>query len=353
MLRDLKLGTKFTVILLLVFMAGVIVGGIVLWQVLQKSAQAEITTQGLILIETMNAVRSYTNDHIDPLLADDLATRPEFISETVPAYSAREVFENFRQDDPYTAFHYKEASLNPTNPRDKADQFEAPLVEKMRRDPNRKEESGFRNLAGKDVYYIARPLVVTTERCLGCHGSPENAPQNLIATYGAENGFGWQLNEVVAAQIIYVPAREVFNVALRSFALVMTIFVVVFAIVIWLINYLLKQYVIEPVGIMAGVADKISADEVMPADIEAEALSNITTRADELGHLAQVFQGMAREVYGRVRKLKAQVQSLRIEIDQIKQKEQVAEVVETDFFRDLQAKAEQIRRRKNRKNFEG
>jgi methyl-accepting chemotaxis protein len=346
-----RLDIKFTLILIGVFLIGVVIGGIVLWQALQRSAQAEVTSRGLILIETMNAVRSYTSNNVGPRLVDDLAIEEDFIPETVPGFSAREVFEGFRRNETYATFLYKEATLNPTNPRDQADSFETDLVQRMRREAALDEISGFRQIEGEEVFYIARPLEIKEESCLACHSTPEAAPANLVATYGPENGFSWQLNQIVAAQMIYVPAQEVFDTALRSFWLVMTLYVLVFGVIIFLINLLLRRYVIEPVSVVGEVAQKISNDEVESADIESAALSRVTTRTDELGSLAKVFQAMAREVYARTQKLKEQVQELRIEIDQMRRTEEVKEVVSTEFFKDLQSRAKRMRQqRRNRKS---
>ena len=41
--------------------------------------------------------------------------------------------------------------------------------------------------------------------CLECHSQPEAAPKALIKHYGAQNGFGWNLDEVIGAQIISIP----------------------------------------------------------------------------------------------------------------------------------------------------
>jgi methyl-accepting chemotaxis protein len=349
MLANFSIGKKFTLLLSLVFLGGVVISSFVLWQILQNQAQSEITAKGLLLIQTMNSVRDYTSNHINPLLTDDQQKQPTFIAETVPAFSAREVFEQFRQDKGYQDFLYKEATLNPSNLRDKADSFETDLLERMRRDPNMKEESGYRTLAGKPVYFIARPLAVTSPSCLACHDTPETAPKNLVATYGPENGFGWKLNEVVTAQMIYVPAQEILNIALRSFLLVTGIFISVLAVVILLLNYLLRQYVIQPVSVMGGLAHKISTDEMVAADLESEELTLIAGQADELGQLAQVFKRMAGEVYSRTQALKQQVAQLHIEINDIKRQEQVAELTETDFFRDLQTKAKTLRGQHQRK----
>jgi hypothetical protein len=204
MLKNLKLTAKFSLMLVVVFIGGIIISGAALSKVLEQRAEREVSSQAAILIKAMNAVRTYTNERVNPLLAPKLETEPVFIPETVPAYSATEVFENLRKNEEYRNFFYKEATLNPTNLRDKADAFEAKIVERFRNESNTKEISGFRNLPGGEVFYIARPLAITKESCLRCHSTPEAAPKSQIATYGSEWGFGWKLNEIVAAQVISV-----------------------------------------------------------------------------------------------------------------------------------------------------
>ena len=154
MITRLKLGTKFTLLLSIVFIGGILISGFALWEVLQRRAQAEITSKGLMLIETMVSVRSYTSDHIEPLLAVDWETQAEFIQETVAASAAREVFNIFRQNEQQANFFYKEATLNPTNLGNKVDSFEAELVEQMRNNPDLEELSDFRTLNGELVFSL-------------------------------------------------------------------------------------------------------------------------------------------------------------------------------------------------------
>src|SRR5687767_1961197 len=253
----LNLSTRFTLILSGVFLIGIVIGGTAHWRALQGRAQDEIAAQGTLLIEAMNAVRGYTSTHVRPLLADDLASNPEFISETVPAFSARTVFENFRKQLDFETYNYKEAAINPTNPLDTADEFEAALLQKMATGETPGEVSGYREFSGERLFYIARPLTINAESCLECHSTPENAPASLIATYGDQGGFGWQVGQVVAVQIIYVPAQEVFDAALRTFTLVMGVFIIIFALITLLINTLLRRYVIQPLDVLSGLAQKI------------------------------------------------------------------------------------------------
>lgn len=344
-MSKLNLSTRFTLILSGVFLVGIAIGGTAYWRALQGRAQDEIATQGLLLIETMNAVRGYTTNNVRPLLADDLVNSPEFISETVPAFSARTVFENFRRQLNFSTYLYKEAAINPTNPLDTADEFEENLLNQFYSGDSSQEVSGYRDMNGENLFYIARPLSIGSESCLECHSTPENAPASLIATYSDQGGFGWELNEVIAVQMIYVPAEEVFNSAFQTFTLVMGVFLVTFAIVILLINFLLRNYVIQPVNVLSGLANKISADENFSADLESEALRSITNRPDELGNLAKVFKKMAVDVYERTIKLKEQVKDLIIKIDQIRREEQVSEIVDTDFFNSLQKRAKELRAR--------
>jgi phosphoglycerate-specific signal transduction histidine kinase len=69
----------------------------------------------------------------------------------------------------------------------------------------------------------------------------------------------------------------------------------------------------------------------------------VTLRSDELGRLARVFQRMAVEVQAREQRLKQQIQELRIEIDEVKKAQQVAEITETDYFYQLKQRAKDLR----------
>lgn len=341
--RHFRITTKFSLLLLIMLILGILAGGFTFRQALLVQAQAEINSQAEILTSTMNSVRTYTSTHIRPLLQDELLASEEFIPETVPAFSARTVFEQFRQDELFSSFFYKEAALNPMNPLNQADEFETKLVEQMRSDSEVTELSGYRTLFGEELYYIARPLAVGRESCLACHYDPASAPANLIATYGSENGFGWQLGEIVAAQMIYVPSETLLQNSLEAFTRIITIFVVVIVTVILVINFMLRHFVILPVSVMGGLASKVASDDDVSEQLESEDLNRIIVRGDELGELGRVLKRMVQEVYERTHKLKLQVKNLRIEINQIKKQEEVEEVIDTPFFRDLQSKAQDMR----------
>lgn len=281
-LKFLKLGQKFTLLLSIVFLIGIAASGLAMSRILNQGAQAQVTSKALMLMETMNSVRNYTSTQVNPELSPRL--EEEFLPETVPSYSAREVFETLRASPDYSDFFYKEATLNPTNLRDKADAFEEVLVNNFRSQSASSEVSGFRTTPAGQVYYIARPIQIRQESCLECHSSPSVAPASMIERYGDQNGFDWTLNEIVGAQVISVPAVTVLNSARRSLLLTMAIFTTVFAVVILAVNYWLNRFVVRPLKRMSATAETVSM-----GDTDAEFPQ---TTEDEVGMLAQSFNRM-------------------------------------------------------------
>ncbi len=283
MFKNWKLRQKFTAILLSILILGLSVIAIAMGFILKADTESQITSQALILMETMNSVREYTSTQVQPELIE--RTKIEFLPETIPAYSAREVFETLRKNNlEYRDFFYKEATLNPSNLRDRADQFETKIVEKFISDPNLKEITDFRSTAVGRLFYIARPIQIKKESCLQCHSTPENAPPSLVERYGTKNGYGWQLGEIVGAQIISVPAQKVMLKARQSLVVIMAIISLVFVSVILLVNYLLNHNVIRPLKRIVKVAEEVSIGNL---DADFEQLSE-----DEIGSLAEAFRRM-------------------------------------------------------------
>ncbi|MEM7033486.1 MAG: hypothetical protein AAF629_28300 [Chloroflexota bacterium] len=67
------------------------------------------------------------------------------------------------------------------------------------------------------------------------------------------------------------------------------------------------------------------------------------------GAFLSAFFKMTEEVKRREEALKQEVLQLKIEIDEVKRQKMVKEVVETDYFDGLQAKAQRIRTKRNNK----
>ena len=96
---------------------------------------------------------------------------------------------------------------------------------------------------------------------------------------------------------------------------------------------------LEQVSRVTGAAAALEAGNVSLASLD-----EVAGRTDALGVLARRFVSMAHEVEAREARLREQVRELKIEIDHAHEARQVAEITETDFFRDLQSRASSLRR---------
>ena len=186
--------------------------------------------------------------------------------------------------------------LNPTNPRDKAFEWEAEVVAAFRANPSQQKIVGVRPTTHGDSLHLARPIKITDKACLACHGNPKNAPQALLTKYGPANGFGWKLNEIVGAQIVSVPLSGAIKEANLAFVVFMGLLVVMFATFIIVLNAMLKSIVIRPATTMSEIADKVSK-----GDLEVPAFD--VGGKDEMATLAGSFNRMRRSVERAMRML--------------------------------------------------
>jgi len=274
------LRTKFNLSLIIVASIGIIASGYLSHKMLQENAREEVLHTAGIIMESAKANRGYTIDEIRPLLK---SLDQEFLPQMVPAYSAHA---NIRRiHTRYPEYTYKEATINPTNPASRATDWESSLVEHFSANPDEKELIGEHDEAKGRSLYIARPIRITKEGCLSCHGKVGDAPQALLTQYGEANGFGWKMNEVVGTQLVKVPmslplARA--DEAFKTFMLSMTI---IFISVIVILNILLNAIVIRPIRLMSQHAEKVSLGDLEAADFKAKGNDEVASLSNSISRM--------------------------------------------------------------------
>jgi len=142
----------------------------------------------------------------------------EFHPQSVPAFAATEIFAYLREKFP--DYFYKEATLNPTNPRDRATDWESDVVNQFRGDSARVEFIGTRDSSTGTALFLSRPIKVNNVSCLECHSTPDKAPAEMIKLYGGDNGFGWKLEDIIGAQIVSVPVSVPVRMAENAFRVI-------------------------------------------------------------------------------------------------------------------------------------
>jgi protein-histidine pros-kinase len=289
----MSLRLKFNLSLLAVMALGLAVSGYFLHDLLQKNARDEVLHEAGLIMESALAIRAYTIDHVRPRLQKQL--EEEFLPQIVPAFAATETLAKLGKR--YPEYSYKEATLNPTNPRNKAEAWEAKVVEAFRSSALT-ETHGVRATNLGPSLYIARPIKITNGACLACHSEPSAAPASLIRAYGDQGGFGWQLNEVVGAQVVSVPMAVPIKRAQVTFYASLGALVAIFFAMFVLLNVLLDRLVIKPIVKMAAAADAISVGKFDVGQLDASG-------TDEVAKLAQSFNRMTTSLVKAMQLLRA------------------------------------------------
>ncbi len=277
----MKLIVKFNLVLSLVFAVAFAVAGMFTHALLESNAKAEIQENARIMIESATAVRTYTSTQIKPLLKNQMTYT--FLPQTVSAYSANEYFKLLRKK--YPEYSYKEATLNPTNPSDRATDWEADIVRNFVQYPEKTEMVDERDTPSGRALYIAMPLKIKDPTCLECHDTPDRAPRTVIEQYGSANGFGWKVNDIVAAQIITAPMQLPIQRANKAFTAFMLSLATVFLVLIIAINAMLIFLVIRPVNRLSNIATEVSLGNLTVPDFQASGKDEIATLAESFGRM--------------------------------------------------------------------
>jgi len=290
----MRLLLKFNLVLLLVFAVGLVTTGLICRRLLRQNAQAEIMENARIMMEAAIAVRTYTATQIKPLLETQM--KYSFLPQSVPAYSANAYFGQLQKAFP--AYAYKEATLNPTNPVNRATDWESDLIQEFRKVHEKTEIIGERDTPNGRTLYMARPLKVSSPACLTCHDTVEGAPRTMVERYGDANGFGWKLNDIVTAQIVSVPMQLAVQRANGVFWTFMISLAVVFLVGIVAINLLLLFLVIRPVNQLSTMASSVSLGN---SDITEFPVMG----QDEIAELSLSFNRMGRSLAEAMKLLRA------------------------------------------------
>jgi len=275
---------KFNLVLLVVFVLGLGVTGYVSYELLHRNARDEVLRSAGVMMEAALSMRGYTVSHVRPNLA---ASPDKFLPESVPAFGATEIMTLLRKK--YPDYAYKEAALNPTNPRNRAVEWETDIVNAFRADPSRPEISGMRETPTGRSLYLARAFQIKDPACLSCHTTPEMAPAAMVKIYGAANGFGWKLNEVIGAQIVSVPMDLPIRNANKAFVTFMSSLAVVFAVLFVILNIMLTAMIVQPITQLSEAAERISKGRLEGAEFNDKG-------SDEVSQLGQAFNRMRRSL---------------------------------------------------------
>jgi protein-histidine pros-kinase len=111
----------------------------------------------------------------------------------------------------------------------------------------------------------------------------------MVDRYGPANGFGWQLNEVIGAQVVSVPTDVPIQRATAAYRTFMISLTAVFVLIGLALNLMLFAMVIRPVTRLSKLADQVSMGNMDAPDFHVAS-------KDEIGVLADSFNRMKKSL---------------------------------------------------------
>lgn len=278
------LRTKFNLLLLAVAVVGAGLFALAAAPLVDAVARDEVLQSSRIMMESAAGARKYTSEQIAPILKPMIAH--QFYPQSVSAYAAKRNFDVIHTKFP--DYMYREAALNPTNPQDRATDWEADIIDDFRAHPGKEEVSLVRPTATGPMLELARPLV-NKPACMECHSTAASAPASMIALYGSANGFGWKPGEIIGAQIVSVPMADSAVRASHIRSLFVVPFLAFMALLFISVNVLLSLVVVRPIERMAKTAEAISLGEINTPEYRYRG-------SDQIGRLAASFNRMHRSL---------------------------------------------------------
>lgn len=259
----------------------IVIIGATSYRVSVNNARDEARIKSNIILNYAMATKNYMKDVQKPLVKE-LIEADRFYPELMSGFvSARGTFEIFNKSFP--GYIFKQATIDPLNPYNKADKAELDLIDEFRRNPSLKSMEGQMVKDGQEVFYFSHPVKVDKKGCLTCHGDPADAPKDQIEIYGDEDGYNWKMKDTVAAFMIYIPTADAMASARKFTGILVigsTVGILLMLLAIWIF---LDSAVVAPIVQLAKRTENFSLGENLDEPI------TISSK-DEIGTLAQAIE---------------------------------------------------------------
>ncbi len=283
-LRDLGLTTKFLLGVGIIIILFWCLFNILIYTNLKGTVIEHTYEKTDMLFTAIEATQRYVRETLRPKLFHVLP-EGEFVLEGMSvSFVTRNIMENFKEDFP--EFRYRRVSINPRNPANRATSLEEKYI-KLFREKGLERYQEIVTLDGQKYYIQARPIVLE-QRCMQCHGRPEDAPREIIEKYGTKGGFYETPGEVIGVDSVAIPLEGAFSrISQIVLSIFMTGLVGVFFLFITL-NYYINRVAVRPIKRVSRFFKS-----VVEGEKGLNARFEVRTK-DEIGELAEAFNQMMR-----------------------------------------------------------
>jgi len=285
---------RFNRVLIGLYLAAIVIAApTIYWVTTQQvrfQAERELTT----LVDMVKSIQAYVAKDLRPFfLEQGLFHSPGFSGIVATSLIA----ENFKEEQP--DYYIKNVSDNPLNPANSPKPLESELLGKFRSDRLLKAMTQEGSISGKRLLISAAPKV-SKPGCMRCHGKKEDAPQQIREQFPGDQGYNYENDQVVGVSLVGVPMANVQTLALQRTGIVLLVLTVLFGLILFSVNRLVKKGLLTPILEITQAAHAISHGKF---DEQVE-----INRDDEIGELARSVELVRRsfaKLMQRMRKRKS------------------------------------------------
>jgi len=203
------------------------------------------------ILDTTNALRNYIENVQKPVIYQlkkegklyDEYFDPKILSSSYIARNIHEIHAKKQLAKSETAYHYKLAATNPRNPKNRADAFEAKILNRFRAGEI-KEYSTILTENGEKYFFTAIPVDKNKRSCMRCHSTPNAAPKELVKLYGSTAGFHEKIGDIRAMISLKIPLSHIIDTHIKKFFLSSLVAVLLFALLYLFVYIIYKKDII-------------------------------------------------------------------------------------------------------------
>jgi class 3 adenylate cyclase len=196
-----SVAAKIVTVPIVAFALGILIPGLLGYQLLQRGAEREIHENAANTLELLSSVRRFAEDDAH---SDSPLGKGGFVH--MGSLATAQVVRRYESVHRGEGFRYHRVALNPTDSGNQPDEVETRLIHRLGADLRLTQTEDEVRLKGVGYHVLATPIVVAQDRCLACHGSPKGAPAWRVKRFGQLAGFGWQKGQVVGIDVVYTPS---------------------------------------------------------------------------------------------------------------------------------------------------
>ncbi len=305
----MKLRTRFGLIVVASIFAVLGIGFLVVRRHQEEAIEDAAYKRAYAVLAFAEACRGMVRENLRPAVTGTDEFTPELMSST---FVTRRTFAQLEKSLP--AYVYRQPTLSPLNPVNRADAFEAEIIQRFRESPGLELIKGTREVDGRASYFGAKPEVVQG-KCLACHGEPDKAPAGLVERYGGQSGFGWTPGEVAGLTMVTVPIDDLLESQASLNTHVFWVFLVVTLCLGYLIDLTFDRMVNRRLDNAAEIMERVAADPALHLRVD------VRDGEDEISHMARAFNHMADSVQSAAAELEKRVQRRTSELNDARQSE--------------------------------